>query len=270
MKLAKAFLAFEAAVLIMIILLSCILVFGDELYSSMWDKGVVVVLYGSQYGTGFWVHEEYIVTAAHVVNFRSNVRATVVHGDYQSIAYVIYVDSLHDVAVLRVEKKPSSTIYIWSLSLKGPEKGQRVFVIGYPFELYKIIGDIGKMSSNPRICEGIVAWVYPDKSLFEFSAATDAGNSGGPIVDSNGNVLGLVSFAMPGKVTYLFYGTSIDAIKAALEKCGVKYRVGLGALLQVATPKAILTPTVISAVVAGGIALVISLMVIGMKRGRRR
>ena len=252
---------------LIVLIASAAIVSGQEIYSSIWDKGVVVVLYGSQYGTGWWVNRNHIVTAAHVVGFQNNVRVTLIHGNYESIGQVIYVDSLHDVAIIRAEKEMVGA-YIWSLSIKGPEKGQKIFVIGYPFELYKIIGDIRVMSSNPRISEGVVAWVVSEKKLFEFSATTDAGNSGGPIVDPAGNVVGLVSFAIEGEVTSMFYGTTVDAVRAALQKAGVNYKTGLSSL--VTGPSGyILQPALIAAIIGGAAAVITTLIVVPLAKRRR-
>ncbi len=236
---------------------------GSDLYSSLWDKGVVVVLYGSQYGTGWWVDKYYIVTAAHVVNFQSNVKVTLIHGDYQAVGRVIALDSLHDVAVIRAEKAPSSQ-YIWSLSIGDPDKGEQIFVIGYPFELYKIVGDLNAMSDNPRIAEGIVSWYYPEKQLFEFQASTDSGNSGGPIVDASGNVVGLVSFALEGNAANMYYGTSVSAIKTVLARAGVSYRVGLSSAVSETTRQSYLVP----ALVGGLAALIVTIMVVPMVKKR--
>ncbi len=234
---------------------------AEELYSSMWDKGVVIVLYGTQYGTGWWVDRYYVVTAAHVVNFQSNVKVTLIHGDYQAIGYVVNIDSLHDIAVIRAEKAPAIQ-YVWSLSARDPEKGERIFVIGYPYELYKITGDLQKMSANPRVAEGIVAWGYPDRQLFEFQASTDQGNSGGPIVDAQGNVVGLVSFALQGTAANMYYGTSVSAIKALLQRAGVNYRVGLSSFVSSSTRESLILP----AVIGGLAALVVVLPVLLVKK----
>jgi len=263
----KAFLIFEATILAFVIFLSAVLVAGQELYSSKWDKGVVVVLYGSQYGTGWWVSENYVVTAGHVVNYQANGKVTLIHGDYQSIGYVIYANSLTDIAIIKAEKKPSNQ-YIFPLAMKDPDKGIQIFVIGYPYELYKIIGDIGVMSSNPRISEGIIAWTYPEKHLFEFQATTDQGNSGGPIVDYAGNVVGLVSFAITGSVANMYYGTSVSAIKDALSKCGVSYKVGLSSSIRVSES---MQPYLTALILGAGAAAVTTAVLVPMyMKGKRR
>lgn len=240
-----------------------------DLYSSMWDRGVVVVLYGNQYGTGWWVDRQYVVTAAHVVDWRSGVKVTLLHGDYQAVGYVVYTDSVHDIAIIRAEKPPAYQ-YIWTLSIDDPEKGERIFVIGYPFELYKIVGDIGVMSSNPRVAEGIVAWVYPDRQLFEFQAPTDAGNSGGPIVDVSGNVVGLVSFALEGRAATMYYGTCVSAIKEALSRAGVRYRTGLSSIISGSGSGSILQPALVAALVGGIAAIVTTAIVVPSLRRWRR
>jgi len=238
-----------------------------ELYSSSWDKGVLVVLYGDQYGTGWFVARNYVVTAGHVVNYQTNSKVTLIKGDYSGVGYVVYSDSLYDIAIIKVEKPPSE-IYIFSLAAKDPEKGQQIYVLGYPFELYKLIGDLAKMSMNPRVSMGVAAWVDTDKRLFEISAAVDSGNSGGPITDAFGNVIGLVSFALEGKAATLYYGTSVSAIKEALAKNGVSYKIGLSSALGGVTQNN--TSSQIIAAVLGGAAsaLVSTVIILSVRRKR--
>jgi len=262
----------RALLLIVLVLLVMASVAGarvSDLYSSSWDKGVVVVLYGTQYGTAWWINENHLVTAAHVVNYQSHITVTIMHGDYTGKATVIYVDQVHDIAILRADSRPASQ-YIFKLSTRGPEKGDTIFVIGYPFELYKIVGDLQKMSANPRVTQGVVAWVYPEKYLFEFSAATDSGNSGGPIVDAYGNVIGLVSFAMSGEAATLYYGSSVEAIKQACRSVGVKYYSGLSSGILSTSGSTPVNPALVGAI-AGGIAAVLTtVMIIPVIKSRRR
>ena len=239
----------------------------EQLYSSSWDKGVLVILYGNQYGTGWFVNQQYIVTAAHVVNFQSNVKVTLIKGDYSGVGYVIYSDSTTDVAIIRVEKPPAE-VYIFSLSVKDPEKGQTIFVLGYPYELYKLQGDLAKMSLNPRVSMGVAAWVDTEKKLFEISASVDSGNSGGPITDSFGNVIGLVSFALSGKAATLYYGTSVSAIKEALSKNGVSYKIGLSSQIASGPSTSVSNQLLIAAVGGAASALVSTIIILSVRRRR--
>jgi len=264
----------QALLLITIIVLGlAITVAADKplMYSQDWNNGVVIVLLGEQYGTGWWVNDWYVVTAAHVVNYESHITVTLMHGDWISKGQVIFVDRVHDVAIIRAESKPTEQ-YIFKLSARSPQKGMSVYIIGYPFEIYKIIGDLQKVSSNPRVTLGIVAWVDNAKELFEFSAATDAGNSGGPIVDYDGNVIGLVSFAMKGEAATMYYGSSVDAIKNDLRQAGVSYSVSLSSMASGSFSAPSTGSTLFIALAAGGFAAIMTAIlvipVILARRGR--
>ena len=239
-----------------------------DLYSSSWDKGVVVVLYGSKYGTGWWVNEHYVVTAAHVMDYSSNVEVSILHGDYKAVGEVVYIDEIYDIAIIRVDNPPSQQ-YVFKLSLKSPSKGDTIFVIGYPYEIYRITKDLKIMSATPRVVQGIIAWVYPDENIFEFSAPTDAGNSGGPIVNENGEVVGLVSFALKGEAATMYYASDVNTIKQACDKAGVKYYVSLGSSVDSLTEKTE-NPWVIAAVAGAGAGLVSTFTLIHIIRGKRR
>ncbi len=255
----KIILAITIAVLIEISTLSIVIATGQDLYSSMWDKGVVVVIYGDQYGTGWWVEKRHIVTAAHVVDFQTNARVNIIRGDYQSIGTVLYVNQFYDIAIIKVENEPE-TYYIWSLAKDDPEKAAKIFVVGYPYELYQLIGDIKKMSTMPRVAQGIVAWVHPDRKIFEFQAATDSGNSGGPVVDEDGNVVGVVSFALRGNVAVLYYGTAISAVKDALERVDVKYKVGLSSTAKSTSSSTY--QSIFLAAIVGGLAALVTVIIL--------
>lgn len=257
----------SSIILTILILLCSIAASGQtELYSSSWDKGVLVVLYGDQYGTGWFVNRNYVVTAGHVVNYQTNSKVTLIKGDYSGVGYVVYTDSLTDIAIIHVEKPPAS-IYIFKLAAKDPEKGQQIFVIGYPFELYKILGDLAKMSMSPRVSMGIAAWIDEERKIFEISATVDSGNSGGPITDAYGNVVGLVSFALEGKAAVMYYGTCVSAIKEALSKAGVSYQIGLSSIITRQGETSIGNQLIVA--VAGGVASAIASTVIIISVRRR-
>ena len=94
---------------------------------------------------------------------------------------------------------------------------------GYPFEIVQLSNDIGLASETPRIARGFSAWYRPELQLLEFQATTDAGNSGGPVVYSNGAVVGIVSFAMQGKVGVMYFATTSEALQKDLALAQVDY-----------------------------------------------
>lgn len=190
--------------------------------STDWTDGVVIVVYQSQYGTGWWVAQNYLVTAAHVVGWQVNATVTVVRGDWKTTGKAVYVNKKTDVAVITVPEMPVEA-HVYPVASKVSQL-QTLYVIGYPYELLQLSqGNIVKASVDPRVARGFAAWYNGDYHLIEFQAETDAGNSGGPVVYSNGAVAGLVSFALTGKAGTLYFATDADAIRQALDAVHVKY-----------------------------------------------
>jgi len=261
---------FVMLLFVLVILVSPVM-FADGreelLYSDDWNNGVVVVLYGNQYGTGWWVNENYLITAGHVVNYESGAKVSIFHGDWTGNGVVVFVDRVHDIAVIRASTRPPHQ-YVFRLSVNPPEKGETIYVLGYPFELYRIVGNLQKVSYNPRVSMGIVSWVYSDRELFEFSATTDAGNSGGPIVNEAGDVVGLVSFALTGEAATLYYGTSVSAIKVDLDHIHVRYMVSLHSVLENSSSSLSFQPYIVASVVGAGAAILSMLVLYPMLRRR--
>ncbi len=187
------------------------------------DRSVVTVVYQSYYGTGWWVDDTHIVTAAHVVGWESGVNVTLVKCGWSSDGRVIYVDAKRDVAVIESsEPRPSDSVVL-PLSSHVSQL-QTLYVAGYPAELLQLSGgDVSKMSCDPRIAKGFASWYNDKYSLIEFQAQVDAGNSGGPVTYSNGAVAGLVSFALSGKAGTLYFASDVEAIKDALREAGVHF-----------------------------------------------
>ena len=183
---------------------------------------MAVVVYGSQYGTGWWVAKDTLVTAAHVVSWTKNATVTVIRGDWKTSGVAVYVNAQTDIAVIRTEGMPLDA-HVYPVASRVDEQ-RTLYVIGYPYELVQIEkGDLASASNDPRIAKGFSAWYNHNYHLIEFQATTDAGNSGGPVIYSNGAVVGLVSFALTGKAGVLYFASDADAIRAALDKAGVHY-----------------------------------------------
>ena len=199
-------------------------------FSEDWLKGVVVVVYGNQYGTGFWINSQYIATAAHVVSYTPNARVTIVRGTTQEDGQVVALDRQTDVAVIYVSNADAfEDKHIFPLARDLPPPTSTIYVIGYPAELLQVSGSIQAMSSNPRVLESHLTW--SDSGLIELGGITDAGNSGGPVLDYSGNVIGLVSFAMHGEAGTLYFATSAGNLKQLCQQHNIAFEEGNSGLI---------------------------------------
>jgi S1-C subfamily serine protease len=133
-------------------------------------------------GTGFAVTSDgYVVTNNHVVKDCNNVE--IYHKGSAIPAIVINVDPIVDLAIIKGNFRPEKFYY---LSTKRPRLRMPIEVIGYGFGK--------KISSYVKVSEGIISslvGIQNDSSRIQISAALQPGNSGGPIIDENGNVVGV-------------------------------------------------------------------------------
>ena len=142
-------------------------------------------------GTGFALKDNYIVTNYHVVDGAKSISILGVNGSFNKSysADVIASDKNNDLAILKVNGVtiPSANIP-YSVKTNTAEVGEEVFVLGYP--LTSTMGDEIKLTT------GVVSsksGFQGDVSLYQISAPIQPGNSGGPLFDSKGNVIGIVS-----------------------------------------------------------------------------
>mgnify|MGYP003148441351 CR=1 FL=1 len=130
-------------------------------------------------GTGFFVTDTgHIVTNQHVTHGCEYM----LFGEEQ--LKVLRNDVANDLAVLKSENKPSN--YLRISSNITPLKGEDVLVLGYPY---------GKLtSSESKVTKGIVSALQGlgnNFTQFQIDAAIQPGNSGGPVFNSNGALVGV-------------------------------------------------------------------------------
>lgn len=185
-----------------------------------WDKGVAIVTADGYYGTGWWIDRNTMVTAAHVVEYKYKT-VRVIHGYFETTGRVVSIDQKRDIAIIKTQSMPKDA-YIFAID-KRVEKTETVYAIGYPYELMQLERDVYSLSANPRIAKGTISWISPDIGIAEITVSVDAGNSGGPVVNENGEVVGLVTFALKGRAATLYFITLSKELEG-----NVNYRVGLG------------------------------------------
>ncbi|MFO1143395.1 MAG: serine protease [Amaricoccus sp.] len=130
-------------------------------------------------GTGFYVSSRVVVTAGHVVE--GCPRVALADGTELS---VVASDADLDVAALMTPERSRN----WLTLASGKVRlGQRVHAAGFPY--YSIAGTSLNLTSGNV---SALAGVDDDRRFFSFTAPVQPGNSGGPLIDARGSVLGLV------------------------------------------------------------------------------
>jgi S1-C subfamily serine protease len=144
-------------------------------------------------GTGFlFGSQDYIITNYHVVKGTSEVKVKFTNGELIN-AEVVGRDTQNDVAILKLSKSPS----FQSREMKFGDSsmvrmGDEVFTIGYPH--------IGIMGLNPKYTKGVISAVTgirDNPTVFQTTVPIQPGNSGGPLFNEKGEVIGLTTSSLP-------------------------------------------------------------------------
>jgi len=151
-------------------------------------------------GTGFFVTEGYVVTAAHVLEDAAGCRIEMSDGQQQRCS-VAAADTAKDVAMLTVSGRPPSTLR-WGSS-EGMKDGDEVTVISNP--LGQLPGTVSRgIISASRVVNGT--------KLLQISAAISHGSSGAPVLNARGQVIGIVRSTIEAGQS-LNFATATDAIR---------------------------------------------------------
>ena len=136
-------------------------------------------------GSGVIVSPDgYILTANHVVEGADKVKVALASGEKEFDAKVIGTDSATDIAVLKVEGKNLPAITI--ADSDKLEVGDVVLAIGNPFGVGQTV-TMGIVSGLSRGGFGINNY----ENFIQTDAAINVGNSGGPLVDAEGRLVGI-------------------------------------------------------------------------------
>jgi S1-C subfamily serine protease len=167
-------------------------------------------------GTAWTIAAGYAVTNHHVVAGKQSVILVNRRGD-ELPATVVASDATYDIALLSVRdatKLPPAL----PISTDYPGLGSSVFTIGFP--------RIDVMGKTPKLSLGIISSVnglHDDPTSYQISVPIQPGNSGGPLVNMRGEVVGIVTSMLgmvdsvtgdPQPLPNINYALKVDAIKA--------------------------------------------------------
>ncbi|MCX6253697.1 MAG: serine protease [Bacteroidia bacterium] len=163
-------------------------------------------------GSGFFLTTEGIIaTNAHVVEGALNIEVTISNdvGNFIYKAKVLLVDSKNDVALLQIDddKFKGLTSIPYGIA-ENSDVGSAVFTIGYP------LNDV--MGTNYKVTDGIISsksGVADDVRYYQISVPLQPGNSGGPLFNKDGNVIGITS----SKLNSQAVGTPIENVNYAIK-----------------------------------------------------
>ena len=177
-------------------------------------------------GSGFAVSKTgHIVTNNHVIDGCQKVYVHTKGRKYETD--ILSFDSQNDLALLKGNFQPDVVL---PLASAKPQLAEDVYVSGYPFGL--------NVSSSVKVTKGIISsltGIGNNLAEIQIDAALQSGNSGGPILDEYGNVVGVavakldVKFALEnfGAIPEnTNFGVKVNIVEALLDANGVNYQQG--------------------------------------------
>jgi len=171
-------------------------------------------------GSGFLVRPNgYIVTNKHVVaDTRATYTVLLANGSQKSAA-VVWRDPNNDLAIVKIDGSGYKTV---PLGNSGTiQIGQSVFAVGNALGEYNNSVSVGIISGlNRSIQAQTENGVETLAGIIQTDAAINPGNSGGPLVDLDGNVVG-VNVAMVQGSENIGFSIPISKVQTALSKQGI-------------------------------------------------
>mgnify|MGYP003301811593 CR=1 FL=1 len=170
-------------------------------------------------GSCIAIGNKYFATNHHVVD---GAKSLMISGpsDNHNIEYtaeVVTSDETHDLAIIKVTD-PDFTPYTsipYGFMPVTSDVGSDVFVLGYPYSSH--------MGKEVKLTTGVISsrtGFEGNITQYQISAPVQPGNSGGPLFDNFGNLIGLVNSGIPG-ADNVGYAIKLSYLKILVESCNI-------------------------------------------------
>lgn len=183
---------------------------AKKAYAAVLPSVVRVTGYGKEgqepvgVGTGVVIVDKgLILTNLHVVQGSERLKLTFANGQ-ESGASVVSMQPENDLAVLQAQTVPDDLVAATMRSTDKLAPGDHVFAIGFPFGI------------GPSLSAGVISglrreYVSPEgkkvlSNLIQFDAAANPGNSGGPLITAEGEVVGIITAILNPTEQSVFIG----------------------------------------------------------------
>lgn len=165
---------------------------------------------GSASGTGFLVNAQgLILTNYHVVQSAKNIYV-LLNNRYQPCKLIGF-DKERDLALI----KPISYVFTkprpLAFRFDGPQFAERIFVLGYPSSV--------ELGTNIKVTDGIISSLNTN-GFYQISSPIQPGNSGSPLLDMKGRVVGVVNAGIPS-MDNVGFSISAKHVQGFIRKLGI-------------------------------------------------
>lgn len=173
-------------------------------------------------GSGFFITSTgYIITNKHVVN-DTNVNLLVDIGNSKVNANVIYLDPATDLAIIKIEGDNYPTLSL--ATINNIKNGDEVIAVGNAYGIFEDYSTVGKITSTK---EDVIITTEDDNdlilnNLIEIDAKIYPGDSGGPLLNSNGEVIEINTAASFAEENRKGYAIPSSELPSAIKKSNIK------------------------------------------------
>ena len=173
----------------------------------MWRRNILLFLllllmhslFSQSSGTGFALNNGYVATNWHVVDEAKTIQISGIRGDFTKKynAIVVAKDKINDLAILQITDNgfPGFGTIPYKIKTSTARVAEEVWTYGYPMTV--IMGQEGKYTDG-RI--SALTGVDDDPSIYQISAPIQPGNSGGPLFDNNGDIIGITCASIDNRL----------------------------------------------------------------------